>query len=151
VYRENPSTKESISLLPEIDRRDLISFIEIDSIDEGEYTLEIGVPLGYFVHSSKFDTCLEFDLIIEYISRRKLADDYNSDEEIPIQILAVSPLGVKRLTLADQLSIQLIFDKHVDSRRIASGQSELNRVCTLQYGFDTGKPTVIVPEQTFFY
>lgn len=34
---------------------------------------------------------------------------------------------------------------------IASNQPELNRICTLQYGAETGKPTVLVPEQTFFH
>ena len=53
------------------------------------------------------------------------------------------------LTVLDKLSIQIIFDQPVDTRRIASSQSELNRVCTLQFG-ESSNPTVIVPEQTFY-
>lgn len=34
---------------------------------------------------------------------------------------------------------------------IASNQPELNRICTLQYGAESGKPAVLVPEQTFFH
>ena len=77
----------------------------------GVYTLEIGVPIGYFVKSSKFSTCLDFDLVVEYISRRKMSNDYSSEEEIPIQIIGVSPLGAKDLYENDKLSIQLIFDQ----------------------------------------
>ena len=51
---------------------------------EGKYYLEIGVPLGLFFKSSKYDTCVDYDLVIEYISKRKLRENYDEDDEIPI-------------------------------------------------------------------
>ncbi len=74
-----PSTKgnEPLSMLPELAQRDLLSYIQVSEIGVGVYTLEIGVPIGYFVKSSKFSTCLDFDLVVEYISRRKMSSDYN--------------------------------------------------------------------------
>jgi hypothetical protein len=103
VYKQMPSTKSNHPLVmkPELNRRDLISYIQVNEIPVGEYTLEIGVPIGYFVKSGKFSTCLDFDLVVEYISRRKMSSDYNSDEEIPIQIVAVTPLGAKDLLQID--------------------------------------------------
>ena len=99
VYREMPSTKNNKALImkPELERRDLISYIQVNEIPVGDYTLEIGVPIGYFVKSGKYSTCLDFDLVVEYISRRKMSSDYNLDEEIPVQIVAVTPLGAKEL------------------------------------------------------
>ena len=49
-----------------------------------------------------------------------MSNDYSSEEEIPIQIIGVSPLGAKDLYENDKLSIQLIFDQQVDTRMIAS-------------------------------
>lgn len=95
VYREMPSTKGNSALImkPELERRDLISYIQVNEIPVGDYTLEIGVPIGYFVKSGKFSTCLDFDLVVEYISRRKMSNDYDPNEELPVQIVAVTPLG----------------------------------------------------------
>lgn len=147
TFTESKS-KNAVSLKPDLESRDMMSYIELNEIEAGDYTLKIGVPIAFFLKSSKFDTCLDFDLVVEYVSRQKTADEGEDDEDLPLQMIGISPVGAKDLTLNDKLSLQVIFDKQVDSRSLASGESELTRVCTLQYLKD--KDLTLTPEQTFF-
>lgn len=48
---------------------DMVSYIEIPSVDVGDYDLEILVRKFLFLPSKKDRTCLNFDLFIEYVSR----------------------------------------------------------------------------------
>lgn len=72
-------SKKTLSLKPDFDTRDMMSYIELNEISAGDYTLKIGVPISYFVNSSKFDTCLDFDLVVEYVKRQKVEEDADSD------------------------------------------------------------------------
>jgi|LakMenEpi03Oct11_1017367.scaffolds.fasta_scaffold08421_2 hypothetical protein len=71
-------------MMPDLTSRDLVSFIEVNDMKEGKYYLEIGVPISLFFKSSKYETCVDYDIVIEYISKRKLREDYDEDDEIPI-------------------------------------------------------------------
>ena len=62
----------------------MMSFIEVPVLDVGKYTLQVGVPIGNFLKSSQYSTCLEYHLVIEYISRRKMNENYDPDVEAPI-------------------------------------------------------------------
>lgn len=101
VYMDMPSRSSPFTSEPSLSSRDLMSFIEEPELEVGQYTLEIGVPIGYFLKSSKFSTCLDFDLVIEYISRRKMDANYNPDDEVPVQVLSVNPPGAKQLSITD--------------------------------------------------
>lgn len=48
---------------------DMISFIELPSIDEGMYELQILVMKSLFLPTVQYKTCLNFDLTLEYVSR----------------------------------------------------------------------------------
>jgi hypothetical protein len=54
--------------------KDMTSYLEIPKIEAGRYKLIIEVPRAYFLPTKKFQTCLNFDLVIEYIIRDEKAE-----------------------------------------------------------------------------
>lgn len=50
-------------------KNDMVTFIEEPRIQSGMYTLEIMIPKAAFLPSKEHNTCLNFDLVVEYVSR----------------------------------------------------------------------------------
>jgi hypothetical protein len=47
----------------------MATFIEEPRIDAGMYTLEVAIPKAAFLPTKEHATCLNFDLVVEYVSR----------------------------------------------------------------------------------
>lgn len=47
----------------------MVSYIQKSYTNRGHYTLEILIPRGLFLSASDYETCLAFDLVIEYIKK----------------------------------------------------------------------------------
>ena len=45
------------------------SFIELHSIQKGQYNLEVIIPAGLFFPTKEFQTCVGFDFAIEYFKK----------------------------------------------------------------------------------
>ena len=54
---------------PLSETHDTSSYIEIPSLDAGQYRLEIALRRSLFLPTKKYQTCLDFDLVLEYIAR----------------------------------------------------------------------------------
>lgn len=116
-------------------RIDMASYIEEDSIDEGTYTLEIEVPRAYFLLTKEFETCLGFDLTIEYVRRKghsvqqaySQADNANS----PFDVVSVRPPELDKLWLNDERTIYVVFDRPVTMDDISTGRASTHQICQL--------------------
>jgi hypothetical protein len=95
---------EKISSLEDIDTKgdeitmdnDMITYIELPSIDEGLYELQILVMKSLFLPTIKYKTCLNFDLTIEYVSRNL---NMNEDSLQQYEVLRVFPSQVKNVNI----------------------------------------------------
>ena len=45
---------------------DMLSFIQIPSLEAGDYQLQIIVPKGHWTYTRQFETCLNFRVVLEY-------------------------------------------------------------------------------------
>jgi len=50
-------------------QNDMATFIEEPRIEAGMYTLEVAIPRAAFLPTKAHSTCLNFDLVVEYVSR----------------------------------------------------------------------------------
>jgi hypothetical protein len=80
---------------------DTVTALEVPKMKAGKYMLTISIPKAAFVFTKKFETCLNFDLIIEYLALHKEADDKT------IQVLSVMPDKLEDLTTEDTLSVEM--------------------------------------------
>ena len=75
-------------------KNDMASFIEEPRIQAGMYTLEILIPKAAFLPSKEHKTCLNFDLVVEYVSR---THGQNAEHDGLYDIIAIKPFGDKNM------------------------------------------------------
>jgi hypothetical protein len=54
----------------------MMSVIELPSIDQGKYSLEIFLSKLLFMEDSKIKKCLSFNLMIEYVAKNTQTKEY---------------------------------------------------------------------------
>ena len=87
---------------------DAAVYFEEPRIDAGKYQLEILVPSGLFLPSKQYDTCLCFDLIIEYVKRHHRDDDPNDEK---YEVLAIIPPTHEKLWTDQVLEVKVMLDR----------------------------------------
>lgn len=58
-------------MLDRRENRDMLSYVEATNFEPGKYSLVIAVPKGYWHYTQKFETCLSFDLSMEFMKNQK--------------------------------------------------------------------------------
>lgn len=48
---------------------DMLAYIQVPSIEKGNYELTISVPKGHWTYTRLFETCIQFKLVTEYWQR----------------------------------------------------------------------------------
>jgi len=76
----------------EVNAADMASYIEVPTLAQGSYRLEIAVQKALFLPTREYPTCLTFDLVVEYVARPKLGSAEKS--KYPYEILSVWPLAL---------------------------------------------------------
>lgn len=71
---------------------DMATFIEEPRIEAGLYTLEIAIPKAIFLPTKEHSSCLNFDLVVEYVSR---THGQNAEHDGLYDVIAVRPLSDK--------------------------------------------------------
>jgi len=106
----------------------MATFIEEPRIDAGMYTLEIIVPRAAFLPTKEYSTCLNFDLVVEYVSR---THGQNAAHDGLYEILAIRPLSNKKLWKTDDKVIDIDFDREYELDDLVSSLSDRRYVCSL--------------------
>lgn len=87
----------------------MTSYIELHSIKKGQYNLEIIIPAGLFFPTKDFQTCLGFDLNIEYF--KKSGSSYGGYHSDTNDVINVVPPQMLALWKDDERVISVNFDK----------------------------------------
>ena len=111
---------------------DKTTFVEVPSIDKGEYTLEVVLPRALFLASAHEPTCIGFDLAVEYVTRSHAPQDADKYE-----ILSVRPLELNQISPNEDTIIELDFDKDVVLDDLVHGLADRFYVCQLVYNGDS--------------
>lgn len=125
---------------------DTVSALEVPHIKAGKYTLQISVPKAAFVFTPKFETCLKFDLNIEYMALNK-----ETDSSV-IQVLSVMPDKLVDLTTDDTLSLELNFQYNAKLKQLAKSINKIEHICRLMPASTSYKlaDLKIKPSKTFY-
>jgi hypothetical protein len=54
-------------MLDRHENKDMLSYVESTNFEAGNYSLVIAVPKGYWHYTHKYETCLNFDLSMEFM------------------------------------------------------------------------------------
>jgi hypothetical protein len=111
----------------------MATFIEEPRIDAGMYTLEIAVPRAAFLPTKEYSTCLNFDLVVEYVSR---THGQNAERDGLYEILAIRPLSNKKLWKTDDKVIDVDLDREYELDDLVSSLSDRRYVCSLVNTYD---------------
>jgi hypothetical protein len=126
-------------LMPFVKRvKDMTSFIEVLDIQAGRYLLEIEIPRAYFLSTSKFPTCLGFDLVVEYIVR----DEAKESQAGVYDVLSVRPLDYFQLRSNDEKVIEVEFDKPIVMDDLVKSLADRYHICRLEPKEDTKSKTM---------
>ena len=102
----------------------MLSFLEVASLDAGNYILQLSFPKAHWTFTQKFQTCLSFDFVIEYYKRTVEASDY--------EIASVFPPSKKDLRTADILELKMVAkNKMMDYGEIVESLDKRFQVCRL--------------------
>jgi len=71
----------------------MATFVEVPSLPAGNYLIEIALKRSLFLPTKNYKTCLNFDLVVEYISR-----SHNTKDDGKYEVLSVRPLFLDDLT-----------------------------------------------------
>jgi 16S rRNA G966 N2-methylase RsmD len=116
---------------------DMASYIEEATIDAGTYTLTVEIPRAYFLPTKEFNTCLGFELNIEYVHRSNTGNmNYQQaglpqqiTETTPFDVISIRPPYMKHLSMHEQLSIKVAVDRDLTIADIAKDKKASNEVC----------------------
>lgn len=104
----------------------MATFVEVASLPAGNYLIEIALKRSLFLPTKNYKTCLNFDLVVEYISRSHSAQDDGKYE-----VLSVRPLFLDDLTTDHQKVIEVDFDKKVVLDDMVHGLADRFYICSL--------------------
>lgn len=79
---------------------DMLSHLQIQSLDSGKYELQVIVPKGHWTYTRNYETCLSFTLVMEYWKRKGNQGDSQ-------KIIGVYPPSRDSLALDEVLEIHL--------------------------------------------
>jgi hypothetical protein len=111
---------------------DMLHSIEVPALPKGKYKLRIGLPKAYWVKQRGFETCLSFQLMMEYMVK-KSSPVYEDEEDAvkPYTVVAAAP-GHADLPLGGTMALTVVFDADIDYRAIAGNLPDASRICRLQ-------------------
>jgi hypothetical protein len=114
--------------------RDMLHSIELPELNQGKYKLKIGLPRAYWIKQQKFETCLSFDFIMEYMQRRSAAQTADDDDgqRKAYTVVAVAPSEKRDLKLGSTMALTVMFDSLIDTRQLAANLPDASRICRLQ-------------------
>lgn len=106
--------------------QDMLTFIEVPKIEAGLYEIQIMVVKGLFLPTKRFQTCLTFDLVIEYVGVSQ-----NKPDDPSYQILSVFPAKANKMKPRKGTKIEVKFDKDLQIDDLV-GESEIEKICYLE-------------------
>lgn len=105
---------------------DMASYVEVPWLEAGRYRLEIVIRKSLFLPTKQYPTCLAFGLVVEYVTRvQGRADDGM------YEVLAVYPLQLSRLGVAEERVIEVMFDREIVLDDLVDGLAQRFYLCTL--------------------
>ena len=105
----------------------MATFVEVADLNSGNYYIEIALQRSLFLPTKNYKTCLNFDLVVEYISRSKNA----KDGEGMYEVLSVFPLSLDDLQTDHEKVIEVEFDKNIVLDDMVNGLADRFYVCSL--------------------
>ena len=113
---------------------DMLHSIELPELSKDRYTLKIGLPRAYWMKQQKFETCLSFDFIMEYMRKTSAVSTADDDDDQPTAytVVAVAPPSKRDLGLGSTLALTVMFDAPVEARQLAANLPDASRICRLQ-------------------
>ena len=110
----------------------MMSVIEMPSIDKGEYELEVYIHKFLFLESQKQKSCLNFDMMVEYIVK----SEYSGSSMY--EVIGIIPTELKDLHAYQDAfhttkgKIEVRFNKQVDVDELMKFQNDDQNICVLQ-------------------
>ena len=104
----------------------MATFVEVANLNSGNYYIEIALQRSLFLPTKNFRTCLNFDLVVEYVSRSKNAKDRDGMYEV----LSVFPLTLEELQTDHEKVIEVEFDKAIVLDDMVNGLADMFYTCT---------------------
>jgi hypothetical protein len=92
------------------------------------YTLEIAIPKANFLPTKEHETCLNFDLVVEYVSR---THGQNAEHDGLYDIVAIRPLADKKMWKTDEKIINVDFDREFEYDDLVSSLADRRYICSL--------------------
>lgn len=75
---------------------DMVSAIEIPSINSGAYELQVLIQKSLFLPTKAYRTCLNFDFTLEYIART-ISKEQEISQDLAYEVITVYPAKLKRI------------------------------------------------------
>lgn len=120
---------------------DMLTYIEIPNIDAGMYEIQILVVKGLFLPTKKFETCLVFDFVIEYVTRPRSIESSPS-----YQVLSVFPTNSNSLRKTKGKKIEVKFDRDVNLDDLIEQETDIEKICYLkETKVNNENPRVLYP------
>lgn len=116
----------------QVDKPDMASYIEVDSIDQGRYTLEIAIPTATFLPTKDFESCVSFNLMVEYV-KRSAQHEITPEErsKMPFEIISVRPPALYNLWLTEERNIMVTFDRPISIDDLSDSLATSHSICQL--------------------
>jgi len=105
---------------------DMASYIEVPALDAGRYVLEIALQRSLFLPTKQHQTCLSFDLVVEYVVRQ-----HGGHDDGMYEVLAVRPLYLDAIKASEEKVIEVDFDRPVVLDDLVGGLADRFYVCSL--------------------
>ena len=121
-------------------QNDMASFIEEPRIEAGMYTLEIAIPRAAFLPTKEHSSCLNFDLVVEYVSR---THGQNAEHDGLYDVIGIRPLSDQKMWKTDAKIIDVDFDREFEFDDLVSSLADRRYVCSLFNKID--KKNIIHP------
>lgn len=111
-----------------------MSVIEVSNLPKGNYHMQIAIPRSHWFPNKGFETCLPFDLVIEFIPQDPHYDEDLQFTELggPVTILNVFPPSRENLRLGSELHMHIHLSRPIDVHDAAMRNPDLGRLCVLR-------------------
>jgi hypothetical protein len=98
-------------------QNDMMSYIEVPNMEEGDYELEIWVRKSLFLPSKQLKTCLTFSIFIEYVARSTRDGSLSSNSDY--EVIMVMPQKLSEMKPESKSKIEVKFNKPLDMDDLA--------------------------------
>ncbi len=91
-------------MLDRHENKDMLSYVESTNFEAGNYFLVIAVPKGYWHYTRKYETCLNFDLTMEFMKNEKQESfDLAESRRQEMMVVGVFPASKSEMQIHSDL------------------------------------------------